>query len=82
MKNFKTFFFLTILIALNSFGQFQQKSEYSGIGVPYFDVEIFRTFTEDGQKNKIVLYSEMMYDDVTFVKRIDNTYKLDAFFLK
>ena len=75
MKNLKFILFLLITISATIFGQFQQKSQYSGIGVPYFDVEILRTFTQDGQKNKIVIYSEMLYDDITFVKRIDNTFE-------
>ena len=74
MKLLKYVLFLIFAMGLSSYGQFLQKSQYSGIGVPYFDVEIFRTFTEDGKNNKIVLYSEMLYDDVTFIKRIDNTY--------
>jgi len=74
MKYLKILLLLLITISISAFGQFKQKSQYSGIGVPYFDVEVFRTFTEDGKKNKVVLYSEMLYDDVTFVKRIDNTY--------
>jgi GWxTD domain-containing protein len=61
-------------MSFSIFGQYQQKSEYSGIGIPYFDVELFRTFTADGQNNKIVLYGEMLYDDITFVKRLDNTF--------
>ena len=75
MKNLKFILFLLITISATIFGQFQQKSQYSGIGVPYFDVEILRTFTQDGQENKIVIYSEMLYDDITFVKRIDNTFE-------
>ena len=74
MKYLKILLLLLITISISAYGQFKQKSQYSGIGVPYFDVEIFRTFTEDGKNNKIVVYSEMLYDDVTFLKRIDNTF--------
>jgi len=69
MNNLKTLIFSIIIFSSGLFGQYQQKSQYSGIGVPFFDVEVFRTFTEDGQNNKIVLYSEMLYDDITFVKK-------------
>lgn len=70
----KLILLLLIFSTASSIAQFKQKSQYSGIGVPYFEVEVFRTFTKDGEKNKIILYSEMLYDDLTFVKKIDDTF--------
>ncbi len=54
MKYLKIILFLLIAIFISAFGQFKQKSQYSGIGVPYFDVEIFRTFTKDGNNNNFL----------------------------
>ena len=74
MNIVKLVILITILFSLSSFGQYQQKSEFSGVGVPFFNVEIFRSFTEDGQNNKIILYSEMLYDDITFIRQNDNSF--------
>jgi len=81
MNNLKTLIFLIIIFSIGLFGQYQQKSQYSGIGVPFFDVEVFRTFTGDGQNNKIVLYSEMLYDDITFVKKGINSFNAKVEFV-
>jgi GWxTD domain-containing protein len=74
MNQIKLVILIIILLSISSFGQFQQKSEFSGVGVPFFDVDVFRTFTEDGKNNKIMLYSEMLYDDITFVRKSDNSF--------
>lgn len=73
MKKFLIFLFLILLVSGGS-AQFKQKAANSGIGVPFFEAELFRTFTLDGKGNHIILYSEILYDDLTFVKATDGNY--------
>ncbi len=49
-------------------GQFYGGSEYSGIGLPFFEVELFRTFNLEAATPKIQVFVEIMYDDLTFIK--------------
>ncbi len=65
-------FILIFSIALNA--QYHEKSQYSGVGMPFFNAELFRTFSEDGKSNRIVLFNEILYDDLTFVKGEDENY--------
>jgi GWxTD domain-containing protein len=50
------------------FGQFYEESRMSGVGTPFFTVEVFRTIAEDFKKGKIFIYSQIVRDDLTFVK--------------
>jgi GWxTD domain-containing protein len=53
---------------LGVFAQYYEKSQYSGIGIPFFEVDAFRTFNEDSQESQVHLFYEIIYDDLTFVK--------------
>ncbi len=58
--------FLTFSI---SFSQYMASPRLSGIGLPFFRVGIFRSFTPDGRQRLIQLYIQMMNDDLTFLKK-------------
>jgi len=73
MRILLTSFLITILV-LNLNAQFKGKSQFSGVGVPFFEVELFKTFTKDGKNNHLILYAELLYDDLTFIKNADDVY--------
>jgi len=58
---------LPVLIA-QSFAQFYEGSRFSGIGVPYFESEIFRTFADSDSTTRLFIYNEILNDDLTFIK--------------
>jgi GWxTD domain-containing protein len=68
MKVFRTsVMLLSALIGITS-AQYYETSKYSGIGIPFFEVEAFRTFAEDAELSQLHLFYEIIYDDLTFVK--------------
>ncbi len=61
--------FLFMISAPNvSQAQFYGGSQYSGVGLPFFEVELFRTFNLEAATPKIQVFVEIMYDDLTFIK--------------
>lgn len=61
---------LVILLLVMSFGGYSQylgSPKLSGVGLPYFNTEIFPTFSEDGSKRIVRIYVQMLNDDITFV---------------
>ncbi len=48
--------------------QFYGGSQYSGVGLPFFEVELYRTFNLEAATPKIQVFVEIMYDDLTFIK--------------
>jgi GWxTD domain-containing protein len=68
MKVFKTLIVLLPLVFGNASAQYYETSKYSGIGIPFFEVEAFRTFAEDAEISQLHLFYEIIYDDLTFVK--------------
>ena len=63
------------MFSVVSQAQYFESPQQSGIGIPFFDVEIFRTFTQQSGLTRLHIFSRILYDDLTFVK-IDsnNTY--------
>lgn len=59
------FFFLLINIAT---AQFYEESRYSGAGNPFFSVQIFRTIADDFKSGRLYIYSNIINDDLTFIK--------------
>ena len=61
---------LLILILVMSFKghtQYLGSPKLSGVGLPYFNTEIFPTFSEDGSQRIVRIYVQMLNDDITFV---------------
>lgn len=48
--------------------QFYGGSKYAGIGLPYFEVEVFRTIADNTNKLRLHVFCEIVNDDLTFVK--------------
>jgi len=68
MKFLKYFLLSLALFQGAVFAQYYETSKYSGIGIPFFEVEVFRTFAEDAKSSQILLFYELLYDDLTFIK--------------
>ena len=75
----KTIRFIVVFIILGTvslLAQYMSAPQLSGIGLPYFRTGLFRYFTEDGQKNLVKFYVQMINDDLTFVKN-ENLFEAD-----
>jgi GWxTD domain-containing protein len=61
--------------------QYMSSSNLSGIGVPFFQAGIFRTFNEEGSDSLrlVRVYFQIINDDLTFVKQ-DSLYIADVEF--
>jgi GWxTD domain-containing protein len=61
-------FSVLIIIFTCSYAQYYETPQQSGIGIPFFDIEIFKTFAEDAKNSRVYIYSKILYDDLTFIK--------------
>ena len=48
--------------------QFYEETRMSGVGNPYFSIQIFRTIADDLKSGRLYIYSNIINDDLTFVK--------------
>lgn len=62
-----------ISVYLESYGQYIGPPKLSGVGLPYFNTEVFPTFTEDGSQRIVRVYVQLLNDDVAFVS-VDSGY--------
>lgn len=68
MKMYYLTIFVGLLLGTGVKAQFYESSRQSGTGIPYFEVEMYRTFAPDHQSNRLYIYTEILYDDLTFLK--------------
>ena len=61
-------FLLTGIFYTSVFAQYYQESRSSGIGTPVFEYNINRQFNLDFNKSTILVFAEILYDDLTFIK--------------
>ena len=66
--------FLVLLFLVSLPAQYLATPELSGVGLPYFNAEVFPTFSKDGQTRLVRLYVQMINDDITFLQR-DSLYE-------
>jgi GWxTD domain-containing protein len=67
----KSILFLTILLfnlTNIASAQFYEQTRLSGSGNPFFNVQIFRTIADDLKSGRIYIYSNIVNDDLTFIK--------------
>ena len=57
-----------LLLTEMASAQFYGGSKYSGVGLPFFEMNIFRTFNMDRATPRIEVYLELIHDDLTFVR--------------
>lgn len=69
MSRLKLTFVLILILSMsfNGYSQYLGSPKLSGVGLPYFNTEIFPTFSEDGLQRIVRVYVQMLNDDITFV---------------
>jgi GWxTD domain-containing protein len=70
---------IVLILVISTFGQFYGGSKYSGVGLPFFDMAIYRSFDLENATPQISVYFELLYDDLTFIKN-DSLPRYDAKF--
>jgi len=68
---------LLFIFGNTSLAQFYEQSKLSGSGNPFFNVQIFRTISDDLKSGRIYIYSNIVNDDLTFIKN-DSTGGFEA----
>ncbi|MEJ2545505.1 MAG: hypothetical protein P8Y99_15690, partial [Calditrichaceae bacterium] len=71
MKNFKNILIALYIILLSFnmlFAQYYEKSDNAGIGLPYFDVVLHKQFDRNMKGYDILVLTQFVYDDLTFIK--------------
>jgi GWxTD domain-containing protein len=59
---------LLFIVNQAALAQFYEQSRLSGSGNPFFNVQIFRSFAEDLKSARIYVYSNIVNDDLTFIR--------------
>ncbi len=59
---------LTLILINAVWGQFYEENRQAGSGSPFFSIELFRTVSEDFKSGRVYIYSNIVNDDLTFVK--------------
>jgi GWxTD domain-containing protein len=76
----KIFFSIAVFLFIfshNTSAQFYEQSRLSGSGNPFFNVQVFRSFADDLKSGRLYVYSNIVNDDLTFIKN-DTTGGFDA----
>jgi len=69
MPKFIRFALLSVLIFQGmAYAQYLERSGYSGVGIPFFESELYRSFDEDLKRVKVSISAMLLYDDITFLK--------------
>ncbi len=78
MNSSKAVIFLILIIAISfsGYSQYMAPPKLSGVGLPYFNTQIFPTFTMDGTQRIVRIYVQMLNDDITFVS-VDTGYSAE-----
>jgi GWxTD domain-containing protein len=66
---------LIFMLPLLALAQFYGGSKYSGIGIPYFEAESFRTFAPGDKDARVYIFNEIINDDLTFIQEGNSGYK-------
>lgn len=71
-------FLFIFLVGVNfsGYSQYMAPPKLSGVGLPYFNTQIFPTFSEDGTQRIVRIFVQMLNDDITFVSA-DTGYKAE-----
>jgi len=59
---------LSCLLVQSTFSQYYEYAGDSGIGVPFFELIMHRQFDPNDYSNRILISSQFLYDDLTFIK--------------
>ena len=64
-----TTLFILLINIFNSSAQYLSSDKLSGVGLPFFQADIFRTFTDDDGNRIARIYFQILNDDLTFIKQ-------------
>jgi GWxTD domain-containing protein len=62
---------LPAVLMTNGYTQYMSSPKLSGVGLPFFQAGIFRTFNDAGENRIVRLYFQIINDDLTFIKKDD-----------
>ncbi|RMH62187.1 MAG: GWxTD domain-containing protein [Calditrichaeota bacterium] len=68
MTRFRIFILSLLCIIPFAHAQYFEESGLSGVGIPFFEVSVNRQFGNVADKSHVLVFSEILYDDLTFVK--------------
>ena len=71
MKKVALVLIFSILFISDIPAQYMSSPKLSGVGLPFFQAGIFRTFDDAGENRIVRLYFQIMNDDLTFLKKDD-----------
>ncbi|HHM02171.1 MAG TPA: GWxTD domain-containing protein [Caldithrix abyssi] len=75
MKRLSFHGILLIILALSPLrAQYYEEPGMSGVGIPFFEVSVNRQFGASLDKSHVMIFSEILYDDLTFVKSDSSGY--------
>lgn len=64
---------LIFLLSSKGYNQYLGSPQLSGIGLPYFNTEVFPTVTKDGKQRIVRIYIQLINDDINFIS-VDTGY--------
>ena len=59
---------LLVLLVSTAFSQYFEESKYSGVGLPFFEFSLSRQFDSDFKNARVLIFAQVVYDDLTFLK--------------
>ena len=71
MKYLRILFVVAVCILFatsNVFSQYLEESSQSGVGIPYFKLALHKQYAKDLKHTHLLIMSEFLYDDLTFIK--------------
>ena len=69
---------MLFVIISGTHGQYLENSKYSGVGLPYFEVAVYRQFAFDKKNMRVMVMSDFLYDDLSFQKSDSGTYDAEV----
>ena len=69
-KNKKIHILIAIILLFTKFlsAQYYESPEKTGIGIPYFDVVLYNQFDPNMEGYDVLVLTQFVYDDLTFIK--------------
>ncbi|MGD9489435.1 MAG: GWxTD domain-containing protein [Calditrichaceae bacterium] len=80
MRKFQFLLIISIITGMlltNVYGQYYEKSKYSGVGIPFFEAGVQKQYKQDLSGYTLSIMAEILYDDLTFVKSDTSGYDAD-----
>ena len=69
LKSMIALFLISLFSVTAIFGQYKEEANQSGVGIPFFKLATHQQFEEDLEHTKLVVMTQFLYDDLTFIKQ-------------